>query len=188
MITSIVSGRIISKIGKYRVFPIVGMAFASIGMWLLSRLQIATDVRVMYCYMALLGFGLGMVMQVLVLAAQNAAELKHLGVVTSGVAMFRSVGGSVGVAAFGAIFSNGLHSRLAKLLSDDVQLPPTLDPVRIRQLPHAVYDTYLSAFAGSLHTVYLSAALVIMLAFAMAWWLTDIPLRPHRAEDAPFSE
>jgi len=142
----------------------------------------------MYSYMALLGFGLGMVMQVLVLAAQNAAEIKHLGVVTSGVAMFRSIGGSVGVATFGAIFSNGLHARLTALLSEDVQLPPTLDPVRIHQLPRAIYDTYLTAFAGSLHTVYLSAAAVILLAFAMAWWLNDVPLRKHGAGTAPLAE
>jgi len=187
LVTSIASGRIISKLGKYRVFPIVGMACASIGMLLLARLQIDTNIRVMYGYMALLGFGLGMVMQVLVLAAQNAAEFRHLGVVTSGVTMFRSIGGSVGVATFGAIFSNGLHSRLAALLSADVQLPPTLDPVKIRALPKALYDTYLNAFAGSLHIVYLAAASVILLAFALAWWLKDIPLRKHGAP-APFAE
>lgn len=188
LVTSIASGRIISKIGKYRVFPIVGMALASAGMLLLAHLRISTDVRVMYGYMALLGFGLGMVMQVLVLAAQNAVEYRYLGVVTSGVTMFRSIGGSVGVATFGAIFSNGLHTRLAAFVTEDTPLPRTLDPVRIRQLPSALFEHYLNAFAGALHTVYLSAAGVILVAFVLAWWMQDVPLRQHHGAPAPMAE
>jgi EmrB/QacA subfamily drug resistance transporter len=176
-IMSMVTGRIISKIGKYRVFPILGTLLVSTAMFLLSRLQIDTPIRVMYLYMGILGCGLGMVMQVLILAVQNTVAFKHMGVATSGATLFRSIGGSVGVAAFGAVFSNGLASRLEKLIPPDAELPRVLGPAAIHQLPEALRDDYLHAFAGALHTVYLSAACVVVLAFALAWLLRDHPLR-----------
>ena len=177
LIASVVSGRIISRIGKYRMFPIVGMALTGLAMLLLARLGIGTSLRLLYVYIALLGFGLGMVMQVLILAAQNAVAFQYLGVATSGVTMFRSIGGSIGVAAFGAIFANGLQSRLTAMLGDDIVLPRTLSPSTIHQLPKAVHDNYLNAFAGSLHLVYVLAACVAIVAFVLAWWLRDLPLR-----------
>ena len=102
-----------------------------------------------------------------------------MGVATSGATLFRSIGGSVGVAGFGAVFSHGLHARLAKLLSDGVELPQPLTPDAIHHLPPAVLARYLDAFAGALHTVYFSAACVVVLAFALAWLLQDVPLRKH---------
>ncbi|WP_233835214.1 MDR family MFS transporter [Paraburkholderia sp. ZP32-5] len=176
-IMSMVTGRIISKIGKYRIFPIIGTLLVSIAMVLLARLQIDTPIHVMYLYVGLLGCGLGMVMQVLVLAVQNTVEFKHMGVATSGVTLFRSIGGSIGVASFGAVFSNGLASRLERLIPPDTELPHALGPAAIHQLPEALRNDYLHAFAGALHTVYLSAACVVVFAFALAWLLKDHPLR-----------
>ncbi|MEX3898971.1 MDR family MFS transporter [Paraburkholderia sp. BR10954] len=178
-ILSMVTGRLISKIGKYRLFPIIGTFLVSVAMLLLARLQIDTPIHVMYLYMGLLGCGLGMVMQVLVLAVQNTVEFKHMGVATSGVTLFRSIGGSIGVAGFGAVFSNGLAARLEKLIPPDTELPQALGPAAIHQLPEALRNDYLHAFAGALHTVYLSAACVVVLAFALAWLLKDHPLRRH---------
>ena len=120
-----------------------------------------------------------MVMQVLILAVQNAVEFRHMGVATSGATLFRSIGGSVGVAAFGAVFSNGLQTRLEKVLTPDVELPKPLTPDVIRHLPPALHTDYLNAFAGALHTVYFLAACVVVFAFALAWLLQDIPLRKH---------
>ncbi|WP_246024754.1 MDR family MFS transporter [Paraburkholderia dinghuensis] len=177
LVMSIATGRIISKIGKYRVFPIVGTALVGIAMALLARLSIDTPVERMYVYLTLLGCGLGMVMQVLILAVQNAVEFRHMGVATSGATLFRSIGGSMGVAAFGAVFSHGLQSRLDKVLGPDVELPKPLTPEVIRHLPPALHADYLNAFAGALHTVYLLAACVVVFAFAFAWLLQDIPLR-----------
>jgi Na+/melibiose symporter-like transporter len=178
-ILSMVTGRVISKIGKYRLFPIMGTFLVSVAMLLLARLQIDTPIHVMYLYMGLLGCGLGMVMQVLVLAVQNSVEFKHMGVATSGVTLFRSIGGSIGVAAFGAVFSNGLAGRLEKLVPPDTELPHALGPAAIHQLPETLRNDYLHAFAGALHTVYLSAACVVVLAFVLAWLLKDHPLRKH---------
>jgi EmrB/QacA subfamily drug resistance transporter len=175
--TSIISGRVISKLGKYRFFPIVGTALVAVAMFLLSTLQLDTPLHTMYCYMLLLGLGLGMVMQVLVLAVQNAVPFKNVGVATSGATLFRSIGGSVGVATFGALFTNGLHSRLAAAIPPDAELPQSLGPLEIRSLPAPLHDAYLNAFSGSMHVVFLVASCVVLLAFSLAWFMKDIPLR-----------
>jgi EmrB/QacA subfamily drug resistance transporter len=175
--TSIISGRVISKIGKYRWFPIFGTALVACGMFMLSTLQLATPLHTMYLYMLLLGLGLGMVMQVLVLAVQNAVPFKNVGVATSGATLFRSIGGSVGVATFGAIFTNGLHSRLADAMPPGAELPRSIGPTMVQHLPAAFRDTYLNAFAGSMHVVFLVAGAVVLLAFALSWLMQDQPLR-----------
>ncbi|WP_431824975.1 MDR family MFS transporter [Burkholderia sp. F1] len=174
---SVASGRLISRFGKYRVFPIAGTLVGGVAMALLSTLSLATPLGTMYGYMALLGIGLGMVMPVLVLAVQNTIDFRHMGVATSGVTLFRSIGGSLGVAAFGALFSNGLQTRLANTLPAGAELPASLGPAAVHRLPDAVRDAYLHAFAGSLHVVYLAAAAVIAIAFVMAWFVEDAPLR-----------
>ncbi|GLQ99487.1 MDR family MFS transporter [Dyella mobilis] len=176
-ISSIVSGRIISRIGRYRVFPILGTLLASIAMTLLSTLDNDTPVTHLYVYIGLLGLGLGMVMQVLVLAVQNSVHFKHIGVATSGTTLFRSIGGSIGVAAFGAAFSSGLHARLTRSIPPGTVLPHSMGPDGVHHLPEAVRQLYLHAFGGALHVVYATAASVIVLAFLLAWLLQDVPLR-----------
>ncbi|WP_420212311.1 MDR family MFS transporter [Burkholderia aenigmatica] len=179
LVTSIVSGRLISRLGSYRMFPILGTLTGGIAMALLSTLTLNTPLHTMYAYMALLGIGLGMVMPVLTLAVQNTVEFRHMGVATSGATLFRSIGGSLGVAAFGALFSHGLQSRVMAALPAGTELPPALGPAAVHQLPDAVRDVYLHAFAGSLHVVYLAAATVIAIAFVLAWFVEDAPLRKH---------
>jgi len=175
--TSIISGRLISRIGKYRWFPICGTAIVACGMFLLSTLQLDTPLHTMYLFMLLLGLGLGMVMQVLVLAVQNAVPFKNIGVATSGATLFRSIGGSVGVATFGAIFTNGLHSRLADAMPAGAELPQSMGPTMVQHLPAAIRDIYLNAFSGSMHLVFLVAGAVVLLAFALSWFMKDQPLR-----------
>ncbi|WP_367188545.1 MDR family MFS transporter [Burkholderia sp. Ed8] len=179
LVTSIVSGRLISRLGSYRMFPIAGTLIGGVAMALLATLTLDTPLHTMYAYMALLGIGLGMVMPVLTLAVQNTVEFRHMGVATSGATLFRSIGGSLGVAAFGALFSHGLQSRMMHARPAGTALPPALGPAAVHQLPGAVRDAYLHAFAGSLHVVYLSAATVIAIAFVLAWFVEDAPLRKH---------
>ncbi len=176
---SVISGRLISRLGTYRPFPIAGTLLGGVAMALLSTLSLDTPLHTMYAYMALLGIGLGMVMPVLTLAVQNTVEFRHMGVATSGVTLFRSIGGSIGVAAFGALFSHGLESRVMQALPAGTELPPALGPAAVHQLPDAVRDAYLQAFAGSLHVVYLAAAAVIAIAFVLAWFVESAPLRTH---------
>ena len=176
-ISSITSGRIISRIGKYRMFPIAGTLLASVAMALLGTLNNQTPVEYLYVYIGLLGLGLGMVMQVLILAVQNSVHFKYIGVATSGATLFRSIGGSIGVAAFGAMFTNSLHARLAATIPQGTVLPHSMGPQGVHHLPDALRAVYLQAFGASLHAVYATAACVIVLAFLLTWWLKDIPLR-----------
>ncbi len=117
LITSIVSGQLISRTGVYKPFPIIGTAIMVVGLLLLSTMDVHTSRLAASLFMFVLGLGLGMVMQVLVLAVQNAVDYKDLGVATSGATLFRSIGGSVGTAILGSIFSNRLSSELTAKLS-----------------------------------------------------------------------
>jgi DNA-binding MarR family transcriptional regulator len=177
LVTSILSGQLISRWGRYRIFPILGTAVVTVGMVLLSRLGVGTSLWTAALDMVVLGLGLGMVMQVLVLAVQNAVDYKFLGVATSGSTMFRSIGGSIGVSLFGAIFANRLHTELAQRLSPSVHLPSTTSPAAIRALPAPVRDTYAHALTAALSPVFLVAAVISSLAFVLALLLPDIALR-----------
>ena len=175
--SSIVSGRIISRIGRYRMFPIAGTAVACLGLMLLGSLRVDASLAVLYLYAGVLGLGLGMVMQVLVLAVQNSVEARHMGVATSGATLFRSIGGSVGVAMFGAIFTHGLRANLQEHLPKDARLPANFNASSLGKLPPAWHDVFLNAFGDALHLVFHIAAGVVVVAFALSLFLKDVPLR-----------
>jgi EmrB/QacA subfamily drug resistance transporter len=178
---SITSGQLISRTGRYKRYPILGTAVASVGLLLLSRLDAGTGTLEAAAYMLVLGAGLGFVMQVLVLAVQNAVPYAQLGVATSSATLFRSMGGSLGTAILGAIFAN----RLAHELS--ANLPHTagaaglssgqINPAQLAKLPAGVHSRYVDSFTSSLSTVFLIAAAVVAVAFLLAWLLEERPLR-----------
>jgi EmrB/QacA subfamily drug resistance transporter len=183
LVTSIASGQIITRIGRYRMFPIAGTAVMTAGLALLGTLGTASSTWAASGYMLVLGLGLGMVMQVLVLAVQNAVDYRELGVATSGTTLFRSIGGSIGVSVFGAIFTAGLTAHLAASLPPGAHLPSATEPAAIQALPTAVRTAYLDAFTAALQPVFLSAAVVAVFGFALSWLLKEVPLRgPARAE------
>jgi hypothetical protein len=126
-------------------------------------------------------------MQVLVLAAQNAVDRRMIGVATSGSTLFRQIGGSIGVALFGTIFATRLHAELAQQLPAGARLPSTLTPTSIGHLPAGLHATVVDAYALALHPVFLAAAGVCVVAFALTWLIRDTPLRsdPHAAEVVP---
>ncbi len=177
LVTSIAGGQIISRTGRYRPFPIAGTAIATIGMALLTQLNVHTSTVATSLYMLVIGLGLGMVMQVLVLAVQNAVEPRVMGVATSGSIMFRQIGGSVGIAAFGAIFANRLRQNLARTLPPGVHGPSSVTPVAVKALPPHIHTVYIDAFSNALHPVFLVGAVVSGLAFVLTWFLTEVPLR-----------
>lgn len=184
LVTSIVSGQIISRIGRYRIFPIIGTAVMAAGLLCLSTLGTETRGWTASGYMLILGLGLGMVMQVLVLAVQNAVDYRNLGVATSGTVLFRLIGGSVGVASFGAIFAAGLAGGLAEHLPPGAHLPTATNAASIAALPDGLRAIYLDAFVAALRPIFLSASVVVLVGFALAWRLKEVPLRgPSRAED-----
>jgi len=183
LVTSVATGRIISRIGRYRMFPIIGTAIMTVGLLLLSTLNVTSSPLMASAYMLVLGLGLGMVMQVLVLVVQNAVDYRDLGVATSGTTLFRSIGGSVGVAAFGALFAANLTNGLAGHLPPGAQLPAATDPGAIAALPPALKAVYLDVFTAALHPVFVTAAAIAAIAFALTWLLQEVPLRgPARAE------
>jgi EmrB/QacA subfamily drug resistance transporter len=183
LLTSIASGQLISRFGRYKIFPIVGTAITVVALLLLSRLDVGTSGLVAALYMLVLGLGLGMVMQVLVLAVQNAVDFRTLGVATAAATMFRQIGGSIGVAAFGAIFANRLASELADRLPPGAHAPAAANPAVVKQLPPAVHTAYIHAFASALQPVFIAAAAISVVAFALSWLLKEIPLRKTAAAE-----
>jgi EmrB/QacA subfamily drug resistance transporter len=177
LFTSIVGGQIISRTGRYRPFPIAGTAIATVGLALLSQLNLHTSTLATSFYVFVIGFGLGMVMQVLVLAVQNAVPPREMGVATSGSIMFRQIGGSVGIAAFGAIFANQLKKQLAKTLPPGVHGPSSATPKAVNALPPHVHTLYVHAFSNALHPVFLVGAIISAVSFVLSWFLTEVPLR-----------
>ena len=183
LLTSIGSGQLISRFGRYKVFPIVGTALMAVGMLLLSRLTAGTSMVLADLYMFVVGLGLGFVMQVLILAVQNAVEYRDLGVATASATLFRSMGGTIGVPIFGAIFTNQLAGKLAQLPAGAAaQIPAQLGPGSIAGLPDATRTAYIDAYANSLHPVFELAALLALTAFAFTWWLQERPLRQTVAD------
>src|SRR5512132_1040417 len=184
LVTSTGSGFLISRYGRYRAFPIAGTAIAAVGLYLLSTLEVSTATEVAAGYMLLPGLGLGLVMQVLVLAAQNAVDYRLLGVATSGSTLFRQVGGSIGVSVFGAIFTNELGRELARRLAAGAHAPAHASPAAVEHLPPAIHAVYVTAVAVALHPVFLTAAAIMVVAFGLSWLLGDVPLRETARSDA----
>jgi EmrB/QacA subfamily drug resistance transporter len=177
LVTSIVSGRLISRFGRYKPFPVAGTAVMTVGMVLLSRLDIHSTGPYAALSMLVLGLGLGMVMQVLVLAVQNAVDYRHMGVATSGSLLFRQVGGSIGIALFGAIFANRLRGNLASHLPPGARVPKTVSPAAVAHLPPAVHAGYVQAVSAALHPVFVVAAIVAVFSFLLTFLLREVPLR-----------
>ncbi|TML44568.1 MAG: MFS transporter [Actinobacteria bacterium] len=178
LITSIGSGQLISRFGRYKPFPVAGTAVMTVGLLLLSRLQVDTSTMVTGAYMLVLGLGLGLVIQVLVLAAQNAVDYNYLGVASSGSTLFRQIGGSIGVAVFGAIFANQLAGNLMGKLPPGAHVPAAAaNPVVVKRLPVAVHDAFVSAVTEALTRVFLVAAGIAVLAFLLTWLLPELTLK-----------
>ena len=178
---SILTGQIVTRTRRYKPFPILGTAVMTVGLYLLSTMNEHSSRATEILFMAVLGVGLGMVMQVLVLAAQNAVPYELLGVATSSATLFRLIGSALGTAVLGAVFSNRLSSAL------DTLLPPaaravglnggSVNPRQLDTLPQSVRIPFIHAFTQSLDTVFLVAAGVGAMAFVISWLIKQLPLR-----------
>ncbi|MDQ2683856.1 MAG: MFS transporter [Chloroflexota bacterium] len=191
LITSIASGQMISRRGKYRIFPIVGTAIMAIGIGLLATISVETSSWLLSLFIFVLGCGLGLTMQVLVIAVQNAVQRRQLGVATSGVTLFRSIGGSLGTALFGAIFANQLAKNITTNLPPGVSAEQLghveSSPAAIAQLPPDLHAAMLSAYADAIQTVFIVAIPIGILAFGASWLLKEHRLS-ESVETAPVSE
>lgn len=184
LIGSVGSGRLTVRTGRYRVYPIAGSACAAGGMLLLSRMHAGSPESMLSAAMVLLGAGVGMVMQVSLLAVQNAVEHRDLGIATASAQFFRSLGGSFGVAVFGAIMNERLASELPARLSPAAlaavggQISGLLNsPAAIRALPAETASAVTGSVEVALQAVFLSAVPIMALGFALSWFLEEIPLR-----------
>jgi MFS family permease len=179
LVASVGSGQVITRTGHYKVFPIVGTGLATVAMILLSTMGAETAETTVITYMVILGAGIGFSMQTLVLATQNVVPTRDLGAATSSVSFFRSMGGSIGVALFGALFNSALSARLAGI---DVSVTESSNftPDVLRDLPPGQRTEVVTAFAESLTGVFLYAAPLVAVAFALSWLLHETPLRTTR--------
>ncbi|MDQ0786744.1 MDR family MFS transporter [Streptomyces sp. B3I8] len=183
LLSSTVSGQIVSRTGRWKVFPVAGTAVTTVGLLLLHRLDEHTSTAVTSAYFFVFGLGLGLVMQVLVLIVQNAVAYEDLGVATSGATFFRSIGASFGVAVFGTVFAGRLGDKLADILAGR-RLPAGVDadtlkadPRGIGGLPPSLRPAVLHAYASSITDVFLYAAPIAAVAFVLAWFLREDRLR-----------
>jgi DNA-binding MarR family transcriptional regulator len=180
---STLSGQLISRWGRYKVFPLIGTPVMALGLFLLSRMNAQSSLIQTSLSMLVLGLGLGMVMQVLVIAVQNAVDYRDLGVATSGATLFRLIGGSLGTAALGAVFAARLADNLSRLLpggmSAGLRRPvgAGLDLQMLHQLPAATRAAYTQAFTASLGSVFAIATAVAVAGFLLALLIPERPLR-----------
>jgi MFS family permease len=191
MTASLTSGRLISKWGHYRPFPIAGTALISFSFWLFSHIAFDTSRFWLGVWMAVLGLGLGMVMPVLVLAVQNSADRKHLGAATSAVTFFRSIGASLGAAIFGSILGNRLaHHLLASFPQQGQQIASGLQhsATSLQTLSPSGVQQALTAFSQAFQDVFLYALPFAIIAFVVALFLKEAPLRSSHDHAQPPAE
>jgi EmrB/QacA subfamily drug resistance transporter len=195
--TSIISGRLITRTGRYKIFPILGAAILIIALLMLSRLQVGTPYWQLALFELAFGAGLGMTMQTIVTAVQNAVEYRDLGTATSTTTFFRQMGGTIGAAVFGAILTNRLAVHLIEQVGPAAVAAQGNGAVNInnlqaiRALPGPAKTSVLTAFTHALNDVFLVGVPVVALAFVVALFLKELPLRTMQrpsADAAPAGE
>ncbi len=185
LITSISSGRLIARTGHYKAYPIAGTAVAGVGMYLLSTLRADTTHLASSLYMLILGLGIGLIMQVMVLIVQNSAARRDLGTATSSVNFARQIGSSVGVALIGALFVHRLDAQLSARMPRAAaghlsgQLVSSLTPHGLTQLPASIKHAIVVSFADALPPIYAYLVPLLAVAFVLALILKETPLRTH---------
>jgi EmrB/QacA subfamily drug resistance transporter len=180
---SVFAGRMVTRTGRYKIFPIVGTLVAAVGMALLTLLGSHTPLWQAGTYMAVLGIGVGLCMQVLVIITQNSVAMSDMGVATSSTQFFRSLGGTFGTAIFGAVLSSRLSHYLAESLpgglasagGDSTSLLSS--PAQINKLPPAIHDRLVDSFVRALGDVFLTAVPVLLVGFVLACFVHETRLK-----------
>jgi MFS family permease len=191
---SVLAGIVVSKTGKYKLFPIVGGAVMAIAMYLLTGLSVTTSRWELGVDFVVLGLGMGCLMQMVSLIAQNSVELRDMGVATSARMFFQQMGGSLGVAAFGAVFASRLNSVMASAGSAGAKfhVTGTFDPAQVSSLPHAVQEIVFRAVTHGVDAVFLAVLPASVVVFALALFIKQVPLRgrapSENAAPAPEAE
>ncbi|MFJ9826533.1 MDR family MFS transporter [Streptomyces sp. NPDC101160] len=181
MVVSLVVGRVTTSSGKYKIFPIIGGALMVVGLYLLSTMDTGTTRLTSGVYMAVLGAGMGFLMQITMLVAQNSVEMKDMGVASSSTTLFRTLGSSFGVAIMGALFNHQVqHEMAARGGAGGSQLTERsaqLDAASLAKLPAALREAYQHAVAAGTHSAFLVGSAVAVLGFVLAFFVKEVALR-----------
>ncbi|WP_181766611.1 MDR family MFS transporter [Streptomyces albidus (ex Kaewkla and Franco 2022)] len=183
MIVSVLTGRATTRTGRYRAYPIIGGGLIPVGLFLLAQLDVGTSRTTSALYMVVLGAGMGFLMQLTMLIAQNSVELKDMGVASSTTTLFRTIGGSFGVALMGTLFANRVRDTMTEQAGAAAgagggsETPAQLDAASLERLPAAVREVYEHAVADGTHTVFLVAGATALIAFAASWFIKEVPLK-----------
>jgi MFS family permease len=184
-ITSIVAGQVTTRTGRYKIFPILGGAIMGVAMYLLTNLGVGTTRTTSAIYYVILGLGMGFLMQMVSLIAQNSVEQKDMGVASSARMFFQQIGGSLGVAAFGAIFARRLIESLASATAGaHVHIPvsgSSVNPATVNSLPAPIRHDVFFAIAHAVQSVFIYALPAALLIFVLAWFIKEVPLRGRAA-------
>jgi EmrB/QacA subfamily drug resistance transporter len=176
--TSMGSGVLVGRTGRYKIFPVTGTAVMALAFLLMSTMSPSTSALQQSLYLFILGAGIGLCMQVLVLIVQNTSRFEDLGVATSGVTFFRTIGSSFGAAIFGSLFTNFLHSRIGPAIAATGASPTAANsPEALHRLPRAMAAPIVNAYAESLTQVFLCAVPVALVGFVLSLFLPEVPLR-----------
>ncbi|MGI9254357.1 MAG: MDR family MFS transporter [Thermomicrobiales bacterium] len=191
--TSIGSGQLISRTGRYKIFPIVGAAIIAVSLYLMSTIDQHTPYWTLAIFEYLLGAGLGLTMQTITTAVQNAVEFRDLGAATSSTQFFRQMGGTIGAAVFGAVLSSRLAFHMAEQLGGQAPAGGGMNANNvqaIQSLPEPMKSMVLSAFSASIDDVFRVGIPVALLSLVVAFFLKEIPLRSasHHPGEAPSAE
>ncbi len=186
LVTSVASGQVVGRTGRYKLFPLAGSVVMALGLFMLSRLDAGTPRWIVWSAMLVLGAGIGLCMQVLVIIVQNTAEYRDLGVATSGVTFFRTLGSSFGAVVFGSIYANNLATNLAALRTDQGVVPRAVQtPGALHSLPTPLATPIVNAYAETIQSVFLYAIPIAIAAFVLALFLKEVPLRDFARASAP---
>jgi EmrB/QacA subfamily drug resistance transporter len=184
IISAVSAGRLSSRTGRYKVFLLSGIAVITAGMALLAQIGLETTIAFV-CFAAfVVGLGIGTALPMMTIAVQNAVKTNEMGVGTSGVILFRQLGASIGLAAFGALFANQLRSNLDQLLPAGASAPKNATPAAIAHLPPALQEPYIAAVAASIRPVFEAAVVVGVVAFLLSWLVREVPLQYRRRVEA----
>lgn len=191
VVSSIVSGRLITRWGRYKVFPVAGTSVMAVGYGLLTTMTPQTPVGQVLVYMTVIGVGLGMVMQVIVLAIQNAVEIEDLGAATASAQFFRMTGGTVGTAVFAAVMNNRLMTGIESALGAAEDLPEGIDAERLlndpevaAQLPQQLQGVFAVELSAAITLVFSLALPAVLLALVASLRLRELPLRDRLSPTA----
>jgi MFS family permease len=181
LVTSMIAGRVTTNTGRYKIFPVVGGVLMILGLYLLSLMDTETSPLTSGVYMAVLGLGMGCLMQITMLVAQNSVRLKDMGVASSSTTLFRTLGSSFGVAIMGALFTNRVQDVMAEragaLGSRITEQSAQLDAASLAKLPTAAREAYQHAVSAGTHSAFLLGAVIAVVVLVTAVFVKEVPLK-----------